>query len=100
MADLTCQCCGKQASLDPEAAYKEGWDAPPYFTQVVLCPACPSSHFMLGEECTHDWTDEKYKAEVDKMKANPAQVKKLELLIKLVSDGRPDVEDKLRKTLL
>lgn len=102
MLDLTCECCGKQASLEPEAAFQAGWDAPPYFTQVVACPNCPSSFVVTGRghECTHDWDDEKFKAELEKMKADPEHVKKVELLITLVSQGNPDMEARLRETLL
>lgn len=100
MLDLTCECCGKQASLEPEAAFQAGWDAPPYFTMVTVCPRCPSSRFIMGEECTHDWTDERYQEALEKMRADPSVRLKVEQLIKIVSIGNPDMEEKLRKSLL
>lgn len=49
---LTCTSCGKTATyLNEEAAYKDGWDFPPYFPfPFVTCPKCPSAPILLGSQ--------------------------------------------------
>lgn len=43
MPNYKCQCCGhEQEFADGQAAFDAGWDAPPYFTQVVTCNLCPA----------------------------------------------------------
>jgi hypothetical protein len=47
---LVCTCCGYSKHFETgEDAFREGWDAPPHFTQFVLCDRCPSVFVMLGK---------------------------------------------------
>lgn len=46
---FTCQCCSISKEFDAaRKAFDEGWDVPPYFSDVVTCPNCPSSYLILG----------------------------------------------------
>lgn len=58
---LKCECCGfEQEYVDGEAAFQDGWDAPPHFTGfAVTCPLCPSSHLVLG--ISHEEVHERWK---------------------------------------
>jgi hypothetical protein len=49
-----CQCCGfEQDFADGEAAFRAGWDAPPYFTGYVACDLCPAVCIVLGASHAH-----------------------------------------------
>jgi hypothetical protein len=46
---IRCQCCGIEREFaDSEEAFRAGWDAPPYFSQVVTCDLCPASGLVVG----------------------------------------------------
>lgn len=50
MLTLKCENCGKEKEFnDPEEAFREGWDCPPFFTQVISCPNCPTSMIILDK---------------------------------------------------
>jgi hypothetical protein len=48
---MKCQCCGHEEDLEPEVAFKAGWDAPPHFSHVA-CPLCPGVCVVLGKPHT------------------------------------------------
>lgn len=46
---LKCQCCGiEQEFADGEVAFRAGWDAPPHFTQCIVCNLCPATCIVMG----------------------------------------------------
>lgn len=46
---LTCECCGfVQQFKDGEEAFEAGWDAPPHFTQFIVCSLCPTAGIVLS----------------------------------------------------
>ena len=51
---LRCDCCGiEQNFKDSEAAFQDGWDAPPHFTGFVCCDLCPAVCIVLGMSHKH-----------------------------------------------
>jgi hypothetical protein len=62
MLELKCDCCGfEQAFADAEAAFRAGWDAPPYFTGYVSCNLCPGSFIVMGQKHLHTPEHERWK---------------------------------------
>lgn len=48
---VVCACCGYSKFFKTgQEAFDAGWDAPPAFTQIVVCNRCPSAFVMLGKE--------------------------------------------------
>ena len=46
---LKCQCCGIERDfVDGEEAFREGWDALPYFSQHISCDLCPAVCIVFG----------------------------------------------------
>jgi hypothetical protein len=57
---LKCQCCGfEQEFASAEEAFEAGWDAPPYFSDVICCGWCPASYLVLGID--HSEVHERWK---------------------------------------
>lgn len=49
MEKFKCLCCDFETEFESaEAAYKAGWDVPPYFTIHPLCDLCPASEVVIS----------------------------------------------------
>lgn len=45
---------------DGEAAFRAGWDAPPYFSQYVACSICSGSFIVLNIREMHDQAHDRW----------------------------------------
>jgi hypothetical protein len=68
MVKYKCLCCEYEQEFEnAEAAYKAGWDVPPYFTVVQpMCNLCPSAPVVIhggieGARMRHKCSHERWK---------------------------------------
>jgi hypothetical protein len=79
----TCEVCGREEVLTPEAAYPAGWDHPPKMGVMGVisprtCPDCPINHTvwwaLAMDGYTPDMLTAEQRATVDRILGEPGSI--------------------------